>query len=373
MADHHPTRSEPAAPSFSAKALGRLQVFHPISLLLLIASLAVTSVVVKPTLSQVAKQHPTFFNPNDTWLLGYWALLLLLQVGTTLSLALASTDRTKSLLTNGLSWSLPVSNLCLAIWAPVFLVDQRPAHIAAEVFLGIATVLLLWSTLLTGIKQSYHPTWRRPVEWALIHLPLRLFLAVLLHADIWQQGIIAFDLANGKHGLKPTVWPAFIIFVSVGVAAALWIFATTDVAFALAGIYIQLAILFHSKITEHRPPELLAASILNISLQATALFASLAWDRLSRRGQGRIALPIESEEDEAVNQAEREARVAEERARNRRREAELMRDEATSSLADEEEESEVTPSQLERGEGGSGAHHGHQVGVTRKLGGNDRA
>ena len=80
-----------------------------------------------------------------------------------------------------------------------------------------------------------------------------------------------------------------------------------------------------------------------------------------------------TEEDEAVNQAEREARVAEERARNRRREAELMRDEAGSSHADEEEESEVTPSQLERGEGGSGAHHGHQVGVTRKLGGNDRA
>lgn len=382
MADHHPARREPAVPSFSAKALGRLQVFHPISLLLLIASLAVTSVVVKPTLSQVARQHPTFFNPNDTWLLGYWGLLLLLQVGTTLSLALASTDRTKSLLTNGLSWSLPVSNLCLAIWAPVFLVDQRPAHIAAEVFLGIATVLLLWSTLLTGIKQSYHPTWRRPVEWALIHLPLRLFLAVLLHADIWQQGIIAFDLANGRHDLKQTIWPAFIIFVSVGVAAALWIFATTDVAFALAGIYIQLAILFHPKITlsEHRPPELLAASILNISLQAIALFASLAWDRLSKRREGRIALPIDPDEDEAVNQAEHEARVAEERARKRRREAEHVRQEAGAGHVDEEaqEEAEVTPSQLERGEGGgggAGSHHGHghEVGVTRKLGGSDRA
>lgn len=376
-----------AAPPFSAKALGRLQVFHPISLLLLIASFAVCSVVIHPTLGQVGRNHPTFFNPNDTWLLGYWGLLLLLQVGTTLSYALASGEKTKALLTNGISLSLPVANLSLAIWAPVFIADTHASHIAGEVFLGIATVLLLWSTLVTGLKQAYHPTWRRPVEWLLIHLPVRLLLAVLLHADIWQQGLIAFGLAQTPHDLKKTVWPSFIVIISTGVAAALWVFATTDVAFGLAGIYIQLAILFHPKITisEHRPSELLAASILSISLQAIALFASLTWNRLRTRQEGRIALPINADDDEAVNQAEYEARIAEERARKRRSEAERVRDDArsegqgsgsrsTSRAASisrdgqSEAEAEVTPSQLERGEGG----HGDHVEVTRKLGSGGR-
>lgn len=361
MSDHPQGHESIASPTFSAKALGRLQVFHPISLLLLIASFAVTSVVIHPTLSEVSRQHLTYFNPNETWLLGYWALLLLLQVGTTLSLALASGDRTKALLTNGLSLSLPVANLSLAIWAPIFIIETRAAHITAEIFLGIATLVLLFSTLITGIKQVYHPTWRRPVEWTLVHVPLRMFLAILLHADIWQQGFIAFDLANGPHGLKKTIWPTFIIIVSVGVITSLWIFATTDIAFGLAGIYLQLAILFHPKITigDHRPPEVLAASILSISLQAIALFASLAWNRLTSRGEGRIALPIE---DEAVDQAEYEARVAEERARKRRQEAQRLRE-----GGEEDQHQHVTPSQLERGEA-----HAHpqddDVEVTRRLG-----
>lgn len=370
MADRspiHPGGHGTPTPSFSARALGRLQIFHPISLLVLIASLAVTSVITKPSLTDVGGYHPTFFNPNNTWLLGYWALLLLLQVGTALSLALASGDRTKALLTNGLSLSLPIANLSVAIWAPLFIIDQHASHIAGEVFLGIAFVGTLSSTLLTGMKASYSPTWRRPIEWLMVHLPLRLFLAVLLHADVWQQGIIAFGLANGPHDLKKTIWPSFFIIVAVGVLSSLWIFATTDLALGLAGIYLQLSILFHPKITiaEHRPTELLAASILSISLQAIAIFTSLAWNKLSKRQEGRIALPI----DEGIEQAEHEAEAAEQRARKRRQEAERLRREN----GQEGEGSEITPSQLERGE----QSHSHaeeeegddSVNVTRKLGG----
>ncbi|CAO1624245.1 unnamed protein product [Sympodiomycopsis kandeliae] len=374
MADRsplHPGGHGTPTPSFSARALGRLQIFHPISLLVLIASLAVTSVVTKPNLTNVGRRHPTFFNPNDTWLLGYWALLLLLQVGTALSLVLASGERTKALLTNGLSLSLPIANLSVAIWAPLFIIDQHASHIAGEVFLGIAFVGTLSSTLLLGMKASYSPTWRRPIEWIMVHLPLRLFLAVLLHADLWQQGIIAFGLAdNGPHDLKKTIWPSFFIIVAVGVLSSLWIFATTDLALGLAGIYLQLSILFHPKITitENRPTELLAASILSISLQAIAIFTSLAWNKLSKRQEGRIALPI----DEGIDQAEHEAQVAEQRARKRRQEAERLR----RDNGQEGEGSEVTPSQLERGE----QHHEEEaqeeeevgndsVNVTRKLGG----
>lgn len=168
--DHH---DEPYIPPTSTASLRRLQVLHPLSLLLLIASFAITNVITHPSLKQVAKRHPTYFNPSDLWLMGYWGLLLLLQVGTALSVALAGSERTKSLLTNGMSISLPISNILLAAWAPVFILDQGPAFIAGEVLLGLSALMLLASVLVTGARVAFRPSWKRPGEWLLIHLPLR--------------------------------------------------------------------------------------------------------------------------------------------------------------------------------------------------------
>ncbi|CAO1629422.1 unnamed protein product [Jaminaea pallidilutea] len=378
MSDHHSDDGQHAsAPSYSNRSFGRLQIFHPISLLLLVASLALTTLVVSPTMNTVAGWHPTFFNPNETWLLGYWALLLLLQVGTALSVVLASGQRTKALMTNGISLWLPISNILIAIWAPLFILNQRPAFMAGEVAIGLAMLMLLISTLVTGILQSYRPTWKRPIEWLLVHTPVRMFLAVLLQVDFWQQGYIALGLADeGAHSLKRTVWPTFIIVVSTGVASALWTFATTDIAFGAATIYLQLAMLFHRKVANHRPAEIFAAHILSIALVGTALLAGTAWGRLTSRQEGRIALPIDPHEEAAVAQAEVEAEAAEQRAKARRDEAERLRGEGghggSSSSSTSRRDGEPTPSQLERGENVASPKKkgGSEDGpaVTRKLG-----
>jgi hypothetical protein len=248
--------------------------------------------------------------------------------------------------------SLPIANLMLAIWAPLFIVNKIPAFIAGEVMLGVATVLLTISVMVTGVKQAYGPTWRRPVEWAMIHLPARMFLAVLLHVDIWQQGLISFGLAPEGPISSKTIWPSFIIIVSVGLATAMWTFATTDLAFGAAGIYLQLAILFSNRVKfDSRPAEVVAAHILAIVLLSVAVVASLAWRRVTSRTEGRIALPVSPHEEAALAQAELEAQAAERRARSRREEASRLRDGA-----------EATPSQLERGEGGE------EAAPTRKLG-----
>lgn len=369
QAPHH----DQEAPRFSAKTFARLQILHPISLLILVASLALTTLVVQPGLDAIAKRHWTFFNPNKNWLGGYWALLLLLQVGTALSVGLASGDRTKALLANGISVYLPFANILIAVWAPLFLMDHRPAFIAGEVAIGLALLLLLISTLITGAFHTYRPTWKRPIEWLFIHLPLRLFLAIMLQIDFWQQGYIALGLAEGPHGLDKTTWPTFIIIISTGVVTALWSFATTDLALGGGSIFLQLSLLFNGKLSERRGPEIFAAHILAISLIGTALVASLAWGRLIARGEGRIALPVDPHEEAAIAQAEAEAEVAEQRARQRREELERLR-------GDEE----PTPSQLERGEGhasSSGSVNGdggslkgakgdhNNVAVTRTLGG----
>lgn len=191
--------------------------------------------------------------------------------------------------------------------------------------------------------------------------PCSLFLAVLINADIWQQGLICFGLAETPHDLPRTTWPAFIIFISVGLVSAFWIFATTDVALGLAGVYIQLAILFGRPHIADRPAEVVAAQILNIVLQSVALLASLAWGRLLARREGRIALPVGPHEEAAIAQAELEAEAAEARARARRQEADRLA--GVEGAEQAEGASEPTPSQLERGEG-----RGEEVGVTRKLG-----
>lgn len=84
-----------ATPSYSTASFGRLQIFHPISLLVLVASFAITSFVVDPNLKTVSKGHLTYFNPNDLWIMGYWAVLFILQVGTALSIAIAATEHTR--------------------------------------------------------------------------------------------------------------------------------------------------------------------------------------------------------------------------------------------------------------------------------------
>ncbi|CAO1632159.1 unnamed protein product [Parajaminaea phylloscopi] len=365
----HEHDHETGAPRYSNRSFGRLQILHPISLLVLVASLALTTLVVQPHLDTVAKRHVTFFNPNNTWLAGYWALLLLLQVGTALSVALASGDHTKALLANGVSAYLPLANIAIAIWAPLFILDDRPTFIAGEVVIGIATVLLLLSTLITGSFQCYRPTWKRPVEWLLIHLPVRLFLAVMLQIDFWQQGIIAMGLANHPDDLKRTVWPTFIIVISTGVATALWSFATTDIALGGGSIFLQLSLLFNGKISERRPTEVFAAHILSIVLIGTALIASIAWGRLVAHGQGSIALGANPHEEAAIAQAEAEAEVAEQRARQRRLEAERLRG-GDSPEPSARADVDATPSQLERGEGGRArkGQDGHNVAVTRTLG-----
>lgn len=267
----------------------------------------------------------------------------------------------QALLTNGMGPYLPLANLCVAIWAPLFIVNTRPAFIAGEAFLGAALLLLLASTLVTGVLRSYRPTWRRPIEWLLVHLPTRLFLAVLLQVDIWQQGFILFGLAeNGSHDLKRTVWPTFIIVVSTGVVTAFWSFATTDIATGGASIFLQLALLFKRQLAEHRPTEVFAAHVLSIALIGTGLIAAFAWGYIrgqQHESEGRVALPIQPHEDAAVAAAEAEAAAAEQRAAERREEAQRLRG----------EEEEPTPSQLERGEGRSNGG-GENVAVTRKLG-----
>lgn len=75
--------------------LTRVQVITPLSILLNLASLVVCSILIKPGLGDVNKNHITQFTPNENFILFYWALLFLLQIGFAVLIVAGQKDITK--------------------------------------------------------------------------------------------------------------------------------------------------------------------------------------------------------------------------------------------------------------------------------------
>jgi len=143
-----------------------------------------------------------------------------------------------------------------------------------------------------------------------------MFFAVTFQLDIWQQLFIVLKWDNGST-ISNSIWPTFIIQVSIAILFSLWIFSTTDVTLAVLSIYLNICVLRYKKVgISDRPAELLAGSILSIALLSIAVFGNLAWSRLQGRREGRIALPVSEEEEERIereNQRVRAGRDEEER------------------------------------------------------------
>jgi hypothetical protein len=307
----------------------------------------------------------------------------------------------QGLISSGVGLRLALANILLAIWVPLWIINTHGTFIANTALLSISALGLLFSVLYIQFKADYRPSFRRrPFEWLCVHVPVRLFLVVLLHVDIWQQLLMALrmDGGEGKHALQSSTWPVFGIITGVSALTSFWIFATTDITWFIASVYLYISILLNrgpsgkrkndpldpnkggknplEKIGAERPPEILAALILAIALQTTAFIASIAWSRLMKRREGRIALPITPEEEAAAEEARRR-RLARASAN-----ASAARGSAgISRLPQDEDEAgegdallrgqeaghghaageEPTPSQVEQGEG--------NVHVSRKLGG----
>lgn len=85
QADDEPQRdsSSMADQRQVSQYLTRVQVVTPLSILLNLAALTVCSIIINPGLGEVNKQHVTQFTPNPAFILIYWGVLFLLQIGFT--------------------------------------------------------------------------------------------------------------------------------------------------------------------------------------------------------------------------------------------------------------------------------------------------
>lgn len=304
------------------KSLTRMQILTPLSVLLQMGVMILCgSKLIKPNLQQVSRRHPTYLSVQDSFVLFYWAILYVLLIGFSVFLLLSRTPETKKALVHGVGTRLALANYLMVLWAIFWILDRPLTFILGTATVGVIALILLFNALVLAVR--YPPAAKHPLDWLFIHVPIKLFLVITLQYDLWQQLFMAlgWDFGSGGHeALVQGLWPAFGIVTGLGAFSALWIFATADLTWTAAGIYLNIGLLWHKHFSliggrddgEPRPAPLTAAIILSISLQAVALIAGIAWKRIKARQEGRIALPLTPEEEAAVYraEAERNARAA---------------------------------------------------------------
>ncbi|KDN39623.1 hypothetical protein K437DRAFT_275969 [Tilletiaria anomala UBC 951] len=394
------------------KHLIRVQILSPLSFLVSLGALAIGMFIARPCISDISARHWTYIAPRDSLLLIYWAAIYFAQIGFALYITLSTSSvRAQTLISAGVGLRLAFANLMLAIWVPLWLLNTHATSIASTVLLGLAALGLLSSVLYIQVRRSdpvIRPTIKhRPFEWICVHLPLKLFLVVLFHVDVWQQLFMAvgFDYGEGKRALNKSVWPTFAVVTSTSALASMWIFATTDFAWFAAAVYLYISILFNSGPAPSksdsipdgvlppptgsnngpdtssppsppppskaldRPPEIFAALVLAIALLTTSYVTSIAWTRLGGRREGQIALP--SEEQEAAAAATAAAGDADGNTARRSKSVALRSSHTEAEAAQDDEDErrrllvaqESTPAQLEQSD-----IVNEDVNVTRRLG-----
>ncbi|SJX61886.1 uncharacterized protein (N-terminal fragment), partial [Sporisorium reilianum f. sp. reilianum] len=292
------------------KTLTRMQILAPLSVLLQMGVMILCgSKLIKPNLQQVSRRHPTYLSPQDSFVLFYWAVLYVLLIGFSVFLLLSRTPETKKALVHGVGTRLALANYLMVLWAIFWILDRPLTFILGTAVLGVIALILLFNALVLAVR--YAPSPKHPLDWLFIHVPIKMFLVITIQYDVWQQLFMAlgWDFGSGGHdALLKGLWPAFGIVTGLGAFSALWIFATADLTWTAAGIYLNLGLLWHKHFSliggrddgEPRPAPLTAAIILSISLQAVALVAGVAWKRIKARQEGRIALPLTPEEEAAA-------------------------------------------------------------------------
>ncbi|CEH15054.1 hypothetical protein CBOM_02854 [Ceraceosorus bombacis] len=300
-------------PPVSAVALTRVQILTPLSILISAGTLIVTSILIHPSLSEISEKHANYFTPSSAWLLVYWGVLYLLQIGFALLCVVGQQAETKKLIANGVGVRLAICNFLLAVWSITWVVASPACFVAGEVLLAIIALILLITAAI--LEFIYPPSAKHPLDWIFVHVPIKMLLISMLQVDVAQQLFMAleWDVSHGNKALQHSVWPTFATILSVGAFSALWIFAFQDLTWAACGIVLNLALLAY-KIPDHdRPAEIVAATIASIVLQGVALFGSYLQIYIRRQQEGRIRL--EEEEDRRIQIAEAEAEAAAARAR----------------------------------------------------------
>jgi len=276
-------------------ALVRLQVLTPLSLLINIAVIMVTTFIISPGLGTISKTHPTPISPSPGLVAIYLIAIFAGQIGYCVLLVLASKEETKQALIKGVGFSLVLANWVMAAWAVTW---SLQLFLPSTILLAILTLTLLYSNIVLLI---YHPPTReRPFDTLLIHAPVRLFLLLPATLLLPQSILImlgkTWEPTKSPAQYKSYEWDGFAVVLTTNVVGLLIVAVRRDLLWCIAAASINVCI------WTERPKSMAvqATTIVFTILHPVALVAVFVWGKLRSREkrEGAITLPRDEEEED---------------------------------------------------------------------------
>ncbi|SCV67283.1 BQ2448_5929 [Microbotryum intermedium] len=284
-----------AALATQRRHFARSQVALPISLLVFIIASLLSSLIAKPTLAEVSELYLTVMTPATKLIGFYWLVIASLLVGQAILLGVGPAH-SQPILVNGVGLRLAFVNVLMSAWIGCFVLRF---FLAAQIVLLVVLVLVIsiWATLL-----RFPPVASRPFDFAFVHMPIRMFLAILLQVDVWQGGLLALGYYRhtAKSGHSPSWeaehsthgWIMFAIIIVVALINAAEVFYLRDFVFAASCIYLVVAETIQS---EGKSAQIWIALVLAAVMVGVSFLSSVGWSMIKHDREGAIRLADEEE------------------------------------------------------------------------------
>ncbi|KAJ3484650.1 hypothetical protein NLI96_g5492 [Meripilus lineatus] len=284
-------------------ALVRLQVLTPLSLLINMATVMVCSLVINPSLGEVARLYPSAISPAPSMIAIYMIVIYLLQIGYCLLLVMVRKPETKKTLVRGVGLPLVFANWLMAGWAIAWFLQ---AFLVSTILLGIQLILLIYANIVLLIYHA--PTGGRPLDIALIHAPMRAFmilpLGVLFPYSLFVTLGWTWSPGEPQHYGRYQ-WPGFGITLGTNLLGLVIVVLREDIVWCISASWICASIWS----LKPKPFPVFITVVIFTILHPLALVASSLYFRLRGRSrQGAIALPPDDEHGPRENGTERPPR-----------------------------------------------------------------
>ncbi|SCZ96143.1 BZ3500_MvSof-1268-A1-R1_Chr8-1g10033 [Microbotryum saponariae] len=290
-----PLSPDEAALATQQRQFARSQIALPISLLVFIITSLLSSLVAKPTMAEVSELYLTVMTPATKLIGLYWLVIASLLVGQAILLGVGPAG-SQPILVEGVGLRLAFVNLLMSAWIGCFVLRF---FLVAQIILLVVLIMVfsMWATLL-----RFPPVASRPFDFTFIHMPIRMFLAILLQVDVWQGGLLAlryyrhpaksghhpsWEAAHSTHG-----WIMFAIIIVVALINAAEVFYLRDFVFAASCIYLVVAETIQS---EGKSAQIWIALVLAAVMVGVSLLSSVGWSMLKHDREGAIRLADEEE------------------------------------------------------------------------------
>ncbi|KAG9047926.1 hypothetical protein FS837_001182 [Tulasnella sp. UAMH 9824] len=271
----------------------RLQVLTPLAVLVNIASFLICSIVVKPSMRDLNRAFPTAITPNAGMIAMLWIIVFAGEVLFCMLLVVGRKHHTRETMVYGVGLRLVLANWVMVAWSIAFTLK---AWLPSTILLGVLTLFILW---INFSLIWYPPTASRPADFLAIHLPLRLWLLILLLSSLPQSIFITLDWVFSPD--HPEVdydhrsWEAFAFIVGVNALGLVWVFIKRDLVWTIGGVWVMVALM--SKRPKGVP--VFTATILVAVLYPLVWITGLAWHRLREKDKQAAAIALPPEDPQA--------------------------------------------------------------------------